>query len=335
MVWRRVRGPCLPCLPCGKLLVRVGPWEQDGGVIEIGCDESGADGENLVGGNTLFFAHGSVGVSVEVAGAVISEIRERIRSPAEEYKANHLLREKHRAVLEWFLRTLRGSAHVELVRKESFLVGRVVEVLGGEAGDAEVLLREGFSGGAWGDFLVSGNRLLRMRAEVDGEVLVREFLGSLRVLRSVAVGAAAREILGTLAGQQDRAFAYRASIPALIPVLDPLFPTVVDTAAHWSSPGTPVHLVHDRQTLLTPARIEWIRQRAEERGVALAGMRLVQARSDPRVQLADFLAGIARKIAGDEVSGVGDPVLGELLRPYLRSDPLPQKQPAEEPGHLR
>ncbi|WP_114257077.1 hypothetical protein [Streptomyces sp. Go-475] len=28
------------------------------------------------------------------------EIRDRIRSPAEEYQANHPLREKHRAVLE-------------------------------------------------------------------------------------------------------------------------------------------------------------------------------------------------------------------------------------------
>ncbi|PWG10766.1 hypothetical protein DF268_25390 [Streptomyces sp. V2] len=315
----------------------MGAREQDGGVIEIGCDESGADGENLVGGNTLFFAHGSVGVSTETAGALVAEVRERIRSPAEEYKAIHLLREKHRAVLEWFLRELSGSAHVELVRKESFLVGRVVEVLGGAAGDADGLLREGFAGRAWGDFLARGNRLLRVRADVDSGELVREFLGSLRALRSVAQGAEARDVLDRLAGQQDRALAYRASIPTLIPVLDPLFPTVVDTAAHWSAAGAPVRLVHDRQTLLTPARIEWIRRRAEERGVTLAGMRLVQARSDPRVQLADFLAGIARKIAGDEASGAGDPVLGALLRPYLRErrPTVPHRQPAEEPGQLR
>ncbi|WP_416968935.1 hypothetical protein [Streptomyces sp. 4F14] len=287
-------------------------------MIEIACDESGADGENLVGGNTLFFAHGSVDVSVEFAGSVISEIRERIRSPAEEYKANHLLREKHRAVLEWLLGALRGRAHVELVRKESFLVGRVVEVLGGEGAPSG----EGVPEEVWGAFVRAGNRLLRVRAEVDSGVLVEEFFGSLDALRSAVAGTEAGEMLARLSGRRERAFAYRASIPTLIPVLDPLFPTIVDTAAHWSSPGTPVHLVHDRQTLLTPARVEWIRQRAEARGVTLAGLRLVQARSDPRVQLADFLAGIARKIAGDEATGVGDPVLGELLRPYLEAGAL-------------
>jgi hypothetical protein len=43
----------------------------------------------------------------------------------------------------------------------------------------------------------------------------------------------------------------------------------------------------------------------------------VHSRLDPRVQLADFLAGIARKIASDELNGRGDPALTALLRPYV------------------
>ncbi|MET8982400.1 hypothetical protein ABZX85_43165 [Streptomyces sp. NPDC004539] len=281
---------------------------------EIACDESGADGENLVGGNTLFFAHGSVDVPVESAAGIIEEIRGRIRSPAEEYKANHLLREKHRAVLEWLLGELCGSAHVVLVHKESFLVERVVEVLGGTPGDAVALSREEFGAREWTAFLRAANRLLRVRADVDSPVLVSEFFGTLDTLRRTATSV----FPAHLTDRREKAYAYRAGIPALIPLLDPLFPAIVTTAAHWSADAAPVHLVHDRQTLLTPARIEWLRERAP----ALAGMRLVQARSDPRVQLADFLAGIARKIAGDEISGAGDPVLGELLRPYLGSNDL-------------
>ncbi|MGI5134521.1 hypothetical protein [Streptomyces sp. CA-106110] len=40
------------------------------------------------------------------------------------------------------------------------------------------------------------------------------------------------------------------------------------------------------------------------------------------MQLADFLAGIARKIASDELNGRGDPTLTALLRPYVEGDSM-------------
>jgi len=49
----------------------------------------------------------------------------------------------------------------------------------------------------------------------------------------------------------------------------------------------------------------------------LQGLRLVDSRGDARVQLADFLAGIARVIASDELNERGDPHLTALLRPYV------------------
>ncbi|CAM5746082.1 hypothetical protein [Streptomyces afghaniensis 772] [Streptomyces afghaniensis] len=69
--------------------------------------------------------------------------------------------------------------------------------------------------------------------------------------------------------------------------------------------------------MLTPDRIAWIEETARRSGVGLAGLRLVVAREDARVQVADFLAGIARKIASDVLNGRGDPVLTALLRPYV------------------
>lgn len=68
--------------------------------------------------------------------------------------------------------------------------------------------------------------------------------------------------------------------------------------------------------MLTPERIAWIEGAARVRGIRLAGLRLVVSRLDARVQLADFLAGIARRIASDELGGRGDPALTALLRPY-------------------
>jgi hypothetical protein len=46
-------------------------------------------------------------------------------------------------------------------------------------------------------------------------------------------------------------------------------------------------------------------------------VRLVDSRADHRVQVADFLAGAAWRIAADELRGRGDTELTALLRPYI------------------
>ncbi|MEU3855585.1 hypothetical protein [Streptomyces sp. NPDC029554] len=300
--------------------------EQDGApgaFLEIACDESGSDGENLTGGNTDVFAHGSVSLSVAAAAAAVREIRDRIRSPAEEYKANHLLREKHRAVLEWLLAPegpIHGRARVHLMEKSYFVVERAVGVLLDGAAGAPALFRAGrptFGDEGWRAFLEAANRLLRVRDHGDP---VDAFYGTVDALRRAHPGTEAARFLDRLATSRGRAEAYRAEFldgPPLIPVLNPLLPAIVRTAALWSGEGRPVRLVHDRQNMLTPDRIAWIEEAARQTGVALAGLRLVVARDDARVQVADFLAGIARKIASDELNGRGDPVLTALLRPYV------------------
>lgn len=58
------------------------------------------------------------------------------------------------------------------------------------------------------------------------------------------------------------------------------------------------------------------RLRGVEHG-PLARLVRVDSMTDSRVQVADFLAGVARKIAEEELEGRGDPELTELLRPYL------------------
>ncbi|MET9395530.1 hypothetical protein ABZY20_34805 [Streptomyces sp. NPDC006624] len=291
--------------------------------LEIACDESGSDGENLTGGNTDVFAHASVSLSVTAAAAAVRETRDRIRSPAEEYKANHLLREKHRAVLEWLLATdgpIHGRARVHLMEKTYFVVDRAVSLLLDDPEGAVTLFREGrrtFGEEGWRAFLDAANRLLRVRPNGDP---VEIFYGTADSLARAHPGTDAARILERLAATRPRAESYRAGCadgPPLIPVLNPLLPAIVRTAALWSGDGRPVTLVHDRQNMLTPDRIAWIEQTARRAGVGLAGVRLVVARDDARVQVADFLAGIARKIASDELNGRADPALTALLRPYV------------------
>ncbi|GAB2758144.1 hypothetical protein [Streptomyces bullii] len=299
----------------------------DGPFLEVACDESGSDGENLTGGNTDVFAHASVRLSVAASAASVQEIRDRIRSPAEEYKANHLLREKHRAVLEWLLAPagpIHGHARVHLVEKAFFVVDRTVALLLDDDPAAAVTLfragRRTFGEEGWRDFLTAANQLLRVRNDGRPDVPVDLFFATVDALRRAHPGAAGAEVLDRLADHRPRAVAYRARLldgPILVPVLNPLLPSIVRTAAHWSATGRRVRLVHDRQNMLTPERIAWIEETARRDGIGLGGLRLVHSRLDPRVQLADFLAGIARKIASDELNGRGDPALTALLRPYV------------------
>ncbi|MEU3982095.1 hypothetical protein AB0F77_18660 [Streptomyces sp. NPDC026672] len=299
--------------------------------VEVACDESGSDGENLTGGNTDVFAHASVCLPQDAAAGCLREIRGRIRSPAEEYKANHLLREKHRAVLEWLLAPagpVHGHAHVHLTEKAYFVVEQTVGLLltedggDGAATDATALYRTGpaaFGPDRWREFLAASNRLLRVRNSSAGSP-VDAFFRTVDELRPARPRTPATEVLERLAERRDRADAYRARVtesPVLVPPLNPLLPAVVRTAAHWSAGGARVSLVHDRQNMLTPERIAWIEESARREGIALTGVRLVESRRDARVQIADFLAGIARKIASDELNGRGDAVLTGLLRPYV------------------
>lgn len=71
-------------------------------------------------------------------------------------------------------------------------------------------------------------------------------------------------------------------------------------------------IAHDRQTTLSPERIAQL-----QTDTALARLELVHSFTDPRIQVADFLAGVARKIASDQLKGQDDAELTALIRPYV------------------
>jgi hypothetical protein len=197
-------------------------------VLEIACDESGSEGEKLIGGVTDVFAHASVRLSVDAAAEIMREIRRRAPSRAVEYKAYMILRERHRDALVWLLGAsgpLCGNAHVFLVDK-TYLHDRL------EAADAGPL--------------------------------------------------------------------------------NPIVPALESAVAHWSRNDEAVSIVHDRQPGLTAERISSLMSTGR-----LRALRQVDSRDDLRIQVADALAGAARKIASDELNGRGDPELTALLRPYV------------------
>lgn len=214
--------------------------------MEIACDESGSEGEKLVGGVTAVFAHAGVRMSHMAALECVAALRSMIKSPALEYKANHLLRQKNRAVLLWFLGPsgpLAGHAQVQLVDKRRFLAAQVAEAFGAVSGPLEHY-----------------NDLLRARGPRGA--------------------------------------------------LDPLFPAILRVVAQW---GGRVSIVHDQQLSLTDGRIRQLKKAAPR----LESLTLVDSRDDARVQVADFLAGIARRVAEEELNGRPDHEVIALLRPFV------------------
>ncbi|MFL6142192.1 MAG: hypothetical protein ACJ72N_10060 [Labedaea sp.] len=313
-------------------------------LIEIACDESGAEGENLIGGETDVFAHASVSLSDVTATNCVQEIRELIGSPAQEYKSNHLLRTKHRPVLEWLLGPngpISGNAHVYLIDKTFFAVGKLTDLLVAQppepnlrpnpqaAALARTLYRDGpgaFGRGRWAEFLESFTGLMRVRNRRGVPTSVDGFFRMVDTLRAADAGTSttALQIMDRLWQARPRLEAFRAQLldnPNMIPALDPLIPALAGTVAHWSAGERAVAIVHDQQTALTDERVAELKEMFGRSVPQLRGrlrsLRLVDSRTDARVQVADFLAGVARKIASEELNDRGDVVLTGLLRPYV------------------
>src|SRR5690606_28462024 len=139
-------------------------------LLEIACDESGYEGERLIGSTTDVFAHASLCLDERTAADCVQELRRRIRSPATEYKANHLLREKHRSTLEWLLgpqAPVLGHANVLLIDKAYYVLRHLAQLLEPGAGAgacADALYRDGpriLGARRWHAVLAGANDLLR------------------------------------------------------------------------------------------------------------------------------------------------------------------------------
>jgi hypothetical protein len=272
-------------------------------VREIACDESGYEGEKLIDTTKDLFAHASVLIDAEAAASCLAELRRRVKSPAIQYKANHLLRERSRPALEWFLGAssgMPGLGYVYLIDKAYFVVRTLANLFDL---DADELYRSGparFGPDRWPVFLAAANDLLRVK-EQDG--VVEEFF---------------RVAGGRLAAGRERADLFRAWLrddPVRNSVLDPLVPAIVAAVHHWG----PVAVAHDRQTQLPAPRLARLRELCGDR---LAGVRFVDAQSDPRIQLADMLAGTVRAITTEQRYGRADPVLADLARPYIAASSI-------------
>jgi hypothetical protein len=232
--------------------------------------------------------------------------------------------------LEWFLAALAGRAHVHLVDKEFFLVTRVVDLLLTEPSYAAgtrltqdhrpaalALYRAGRAAGSdWGVFLGAFVDLVRIKRRRPGRG-VEQFFQARDALLRHGLDAPADAVLTGLSPAGVRAVLSRLdnddrSIP---PPLEPMLPALAETVLFWSGGGRQVLVTHDEQSALTADRLTRLRRvLAPDGGVSpLAGLVMVDSRDDPRVQVADLLAGVARRLPAT--------ITGALLSPTSLRDP--------------
>lgn len=304
---------------------------------EIACDESGWEGANLVAGNSAVIAYASVRLSAGEASAWLGRLGGRPEHTGREFKAAHVLRSARSAVTGLLTSAgpIHGNALVHLTDKAYFVVGRLLDLILGESteaasagltpdprltGWAATLIHEGpqaFGPLRWQGFLGLANAVLRdwkprrVREPVDDFIdMVESLSGS---------GGKLDPILDEISRARPAAYAARERLlehHVIQPAVEPLISALARTVLHWSRDGGDVSIVHDEQSAMTERRLRRLERQLLPPGRALR-LRQVDSRTDPRVQVADVLAGVARRIATDELHGHGDPELTGLLRPFV------------------
>ena len=301
-----------------------------GSVVEIACDESGFSGTNLLHPATPVITHASVDLGVGEAVELIAALRSGFRCSLNEVKSGQLLRGPDAGeALAWFLAALSGRAHVHLVDKEYFLVTRIVDLFLAEPSYAAgtrltqdhrpaalALYRARRSGGRdWGVFLAAFVELVRTkrRHQPDRTVFER-FFQARDALAGDGLGARAEGVLDGLSRTRVWAVLTRLTDddPSIPPPLEPMLPALAETVLFWSGGQRQVLVIHDEQSALTAGRLRRLQQvladgagppaaGADQAGASrarvspLAGLVMVDSRDDPRVQVADLLAGVARR----------------------------------------
>jgi Protein of unknown function (DUF3800) len=321
-------------------------------VVEIACDESGFSGSNLLDATTPVFTHASVDLRVDEAAGLVQTLRSGFRWSLNEFKSGQFLRNPQAGeALSWLLAALDGRAHVHVVDKEYFLVTRIVDLFLAEPSYAAgtclaeehreaalTLYRAGLAGGrGWSGFLAAFVEMVRtkQRRQPDRD-LVERFFKTRDALAAAGLGAAAEGVLSRLSRTRVRAIVSRLaqddrSIP---PPLEPMLPALAETVLFWSGGQRQVLVIHDEQSALTADRLRRLQHVltgcvGPSAAVAqeiwklpgnvspLAGLVTVDSRDDPRVQVADLLAGIARRLS---TYGDDDP-LRSFVSPTSLRDP--------------
>lgn len=303
-------------------------------VVEIACDESGFVGGSLFGGARVF-THASVRVGLDEAEALVAEVRRRTGAHGHELKASQLNRPWGRRVAGWLCGPdgpLAGRTVVHVTDTRLFGLGRLAQVV-----TLEVPPQGWWGADADAEAWALAQRLYDALAAAPDQAAeaflagARDLLWLNRRAQPRTVPSTWPEVAGRVAGadtmadpQADpladplaeplddqvagpvalRRLERYLAAPPDAPLTEPLLPALAWTIEHWSEHGDPA-VVHDEQSVLTPGRVAAIGEALTvthpER--KLAGFARVDSRDDPRVQVADLVAGVVRRVVEEHLEG--------------------------------
>jgi Protein of unknown function (DUF3800) len=313
--------------------------------IEIVCDESGFSGGNLAGvGHSPVFAHASICIEPETGAELVRHLRQEIGARGTgEYKSPEIMRPRRRPVLLWLLgpaSPIYGKAYVHLTDTQFFVLARLVDVLLSRQPVSGItspgrnpatrpmalaLYRSGehsYGTARWQEFLKLAANLFRTNNRWLPKTPVQNFYAAVESMAKINAVSEVREVMRMLLSTRPIAEATRESYlrnPKLTPLMEPLLPALNRAVQVWGSQVASLSVVHDEQSALTAERIADIATAYAESqpGHQLTDVRLVDSSEEPRVQIADFVAGIARRIATDQLEERADSEITALLSPLI------------------
>ena len=291
--------------------------------IEIACDESGFSGGSLVGGHTTVFAHASVRIGAVPAARLVDRVRALTGGRAAEVKAVRVRRLHDRAVLEELLATAAPRVRLHLTDTALFVLARLADLVvhgtavagtdsPGRDTRARALAFRLYAGHPTPDFLHRAGNLVRTHNRWLPKDPVAAFYALPGIPEEIRAARTAIEEVRAW-HERDR---------KRTPLMEPVIPALARTVEAWLATSVEVTVVHDEQSALTRERLTDIAAAVARRcpDRRLASVRFVDSRDDPRVQVADLLAGIARRVASDTLAGHPDDALVALLRPYVNPE---------------
>lgn len=324
--------------------------------VEICCDESGNDGENLMEGTTSVFAHGSVNLDMEAAEGIIAKLRSNTGSRAAEFKSKDLIKPHHIGhVLELLAPDgpLAGRASIHLTDKSYFVVGKVIDLLVEELshergenlynkGKARKMAYDLFEFGPrafqdpadWVTLLKSFTSLMRLTQRSGEKATVSDFFSTVDKMRHETTKRRVGDILQLVWESRHHAEDFQESIRQgeAYRSLDPLIAAIPQTARTWYELlAEPLALVHDQQKTLDEALtsniVRYVSHWQREYGyrvppIPLRDIRQADSKTDARIQVADVVAGVGRLAATSALNDEANPELLQSVRPFLDRNSL-------------
>lgn len=313
----------------------------------IACDESAAEGENLMASTHPVFVHGSVNLSLNDATALRDEMRAAMRAQAPEMKSKTALTPLNRRALIEVMKTLENNANIYFVEKSFFIVGKLIDLLVAEmatdydidvAGSglgrqlAEYLHDTGpaaIGEVRWNTLLGTYNNVIRSYLREGAEPpKVQSFFDALDNARSNCADEHVQRILDDIWAARHLSLEYEGASPAELRELDPMAPSLAAVSMTWHMRlrGEPFEFLIDnystltetvREDIVAASRVPLSVGAVELPRADLRAIRMTDSRLDARVQIADVVAGVGREVARLAMNGIFDDELQEVTHEML------------------